>query len=192
MEGKTEKNTIPFIFEKVSDSQNKNKDIAFIPMNGGGGIPKAERILKAMDLKTVSLVDLDFCFREAPSKGVLKEDDEDISTCLELFSELSGDLGIALDQQGFPTGNDNYKASEAYVEFAKNKSVRKHLKKLQSKMSRKGYWMWSKGDIENILGLENKGKYDRFLRDLNKSEDWSTVIKEAEEIEFFVNWLYDY
>jgi len=192
MEGKAEKNIIPDVFEKVSGDLRKEKQIAFIPMNGGGGIPKAKKILKAMDLKTLSLVDLDFCFREVIKKGIIDEDDEDIAKCTEIIKELSEEKGIAIDSNGFPTKNDHFEASEAYVELAKEENLQLHLKKIQEKLAAQGYWMWRKGDIEETFGIETKGHYQQLMKDLNKTDDWRSVLKEAEEIEDFVNWIIEY
>lgn len=189
LEGKTDKITIPFLYHRISSKEKRNASIEFIPMNGGGGIPKARQILSAMDIKVYSLVDLDFCFKEAEEKNLLENENSDLKMCKDILINICRENDIDLDEDKLPVNSGKSTAAEAYEMLGENKEAEKHLENLQNELANKGYWLWRLGDLETILGLESKKDAKPFVNTINRGKAWEEHTANPEEVEKFVEWI---
>jgi len=191
VEGKTELKLLPDLYEIISEKENNQSNVVFVPLGGGGNMIDSSRILQKMDLDHLSLVDLDFCFKEAWKKGLLEAEDEDIQTILALFKNYKNEGKYELDEEGLPCKNPdtNTAAKKAYELIAQKEDAKESIQNLKNKMLANGYWVWSKGDIEAVLGIEVKNKYGDLLKRISASESWKDEIAEPDQLEEFFNWI---
>src|SRR5690625_925870 len=191
VEGKTELKLLPDLYEIISEKENNQSNVVFIPLGGGGNMIDSSKILQKMDLDHLSLVDLDFCFKEAWKKGLLESEDENIQTMLELFKNYKNEGKYELDEEGLPCKNPdtNTAARKAYELIAQKEDAKESIQNLKKKMLANGYWVWNKGDIEAILGIEVKNQYSDLLKRISTSENWKDEVTEPNQVEEFFNWI---
>jgi len=191
VEGKTELKLLPELYEIISEIENNQSNVVFLPLSGGGNMIDSSKILQKMDLDHLSLVDLDFCFKEAWKKGLLESEDENIQTMLELFKNYKNEGKYELDEEGLPCKNPdtNTAARKAYELIAQKEDAKESIQNLKKKMLANGYWVWNKGDIEAILGIEVKNQYSDLLKRISTSENWKDEVTEPNQVEEFFNWI---
>lgn len=191
VEGKTELKLFPDLYEIISEKENNQTSLVFIPIGGSGNMIDSSTILQTMDIDHLSLVDLDFCFKEAWKKGLLKSDDEDIQAILSLFAKYKDEGMYELDEQGLPCKNPdtNTAAKKAYELIAQKVDAKESIQNLKNKMLVEGYWVWSKGDIEAVFGIEVKNKYGDLVKRISASENWKDEITDPDQLEEFFNWI---
>ncbi|CAN5124211.1 ATP-dependent endonuclease [soil metagenome] len=105
VEGKTELKLLPALYKIISEKEDNQSNVVFIPLSGSGNMINSSTILKTMDLDHLCLVDLDFCFKVACKKGLLGAEDEDIQAILTLFAKFKDEGKYELDNEGLPTKN---------------------------------------------------------------------------------------
>lgn len=193
MEGKTEKHTIPLVYESVTGNSQSGSQIAFISLRGAGDIRKSKEILEEMKFDVKSVVDLDFCFQRAITDGFLDENDENIEACKVLFQDLKDELEVELSEAGLPKKNTNTgtSAEEAYEKLAEQENLKPHNEKLHDKLIEKNIWVWKTGAVERPLGIESKNEsaLNKFISKINQSEESLDCVSEPETIQAFVKWL---
>ncbi|MEX2477634.1 MAG: AAA family ATPase [Gracilimonas sp.] len=188
IEGKTEKDFLPSLYQIISEKEDNEKSIAFIPLNGSGGMIKSGEILEEMGIPQSMIVDLDYCFQVA--WGVLlEEEDEDILAFIELIKKYKDEGGYGIAENGLPQKNNGVKASDAYSLIATKEDAEQLIKSLKSKMLKLNYWVWSKGDIENMLGIDTKNKYQNKLKEIAKNDNWEESIEESDRIRLLFDWV---
>lgn len=191
VEGKTELKLLPALYKIISEKEDNQSNVVFIPLSGSGNMINSSTILKTMDLDHLCLVDLDFCFKVACKKGLLGAEDEDIQAILTLFAKFKDEGKYELDNEGLPTKNSltNTPAKKAYELITQKDDAEESINNIKEKMLTIGYWVWSKGDIEAVLDIGVKNKYGDLLKRISASENWKNVITEPDQIEEFFNWI---
>ncbi|WP_428235490.1 ATP-dependent nuclease [Gracilimonas sp.] len=190
VEGKTENDFLPSLYQIISEKEDNEKSIAFIPLNGSGGMIKSAEILQEMGIPQSMIVDLDFCFQIAWNT-LLEEDDEDILAFIELVREYQDEGGYGIAENGLPKKNNGVKASDAYSLIATKGDAEPLINNLKDKMLALNYWVWSKGDVENMLGIEVKNEYRAKLMEIANSQDWEGVIDESDKVKELFEWVND-
>lgn len=171
-EGNTEKILIPELYEKKFGNTLGHDRIAFIGLQGSGNVIKCKKIVEAMGLPVVAIVDLDYAFKIAHSAGLLDEDDDDLSQAKKLFETLSPSIGFDLGDDGYPKKSSIMRAEEAFAKFAKTKEGERIASSLHKKLASHSIWLWRKGSIESHLGIEVKkrSRQKEFIIDLRSGE----------------------
>lgn len=191
VEGKTELKILPELYNIISEKEDNQKNVVFIPLGGGGNMTNSSTILNTMDLDHFCLVDLDFCFKEAWKKGILDTGDDDIQHIITLFEKYKDEGKYDLEDDGLPRKNVYTKtpARKAYELITQKEDAKDNIQNIKNKMLAKGYWVWSKGDIEAILGIKVKNQYSDLLKRITNSENWKDEVEDPDQVEEFFNWI---
>jgi predicted ATP-dependent endonuclease of OLD family len=193
LEGKSEAETIPLMYELLSDEAAKKSKIAFIPLRGSGDILNSMEILNEMKFNVKAVADLDFCFQKASKNGLLEDDDKDIEACKNLFEELHEELEIELSKDGLPKKNKgkNTSAEEAYEKLADQEALQPHFHNLFEKLKEQKIWTWKTGAIEKPFGIASKTDNARnnFIKEVNRSENCLDCVADRDLVEDFFDWI---
>lgn len=195
LEGKTEAETVPLMYELLSNKGSKKSEPVFISLRGSGNIINSMEILNEMKFDVKAVVDLDFCFHIAVQNGFLEEDDEDIETCKNYFKELHEELEIKLSEKGLPKKNKemNTTAEEAYEKLAEQENIKPHFSNIFEKLKEKKVWVWKTGAIEKPLGITSKKEKARskFIKEINQSENCLDCVSDRKLVENLFVWIDD-
>ena len=189
-EGKTEWRILPALFEKVTGQSFALIKCALVRQGGVSNTRKSMQVLDAMDMPVRAIVDLDYAFNNAVHDGFLDKKDPDLRICMDLFKELSFQEKIRL-VNGVPvTKHSKVTASQAFAMMAAMKEAEKPLKNIHAKLRNKGIWIWTKGAIEEHLGLDGKNErcWNQFVDRIKKSKV-ETVVPDYGSIEELCRWI---
>ena len=189
-EGKTEWRVLPTLFEKMSGLSFALIRCALVHQGGVSNTRKSMQVLTAMDLPVRAIVDLDYAFNNAQQDGFLDKDDPDIEFCKSLFRELSLQEHIRL-VHGIPVSKKSrVSASDAYAMMAALPEARKPLQNIHDKLEKSGIWVWTRGAIEQHLGLEGKNErtWHHFIERVH-SEDPHRFLPDYEDIHRLCAWI---
>jgi predicted ATP-dependent endonuclease of OLD family len=192
-EGKTEHKVLPKIFEVISGDTLGIHKCALIRQGGVGNTVKSMAVLRAMDIPTKAIVDLDFAFVAAIQNKVFTSNDPDLEVCREIFKkyEKNGRLKLI---NGLPTNkgksNDMLSVSKAYEEMANEPAAKEAIESLHNRLKAQNIWLWKKGAIEVHCGLHGKEEshWSRLVNDLIHNE-YRNILPEWEEVEKLVQWI---
>ncbi|PBC74394.1 ATP-dependent nuclease [Fibrobacter intestinalis] len=158
-EGKTEWRVLPTLFEKMTGLSFALIRCALVHQGGVSNTRKSMQVLSAMDLPVRAIVDLDYAFNNAQQDGFISRDDPDVEYCKSLFRELALQEHIRL-VHGIPVSKKSrVSASEAYAMMAALPEAQKPLKNIHRKLADIGIWVWTRGAIEQHLGLNGKNEH---------------------------------
>lgn len=188
-EGKTEKALLPFLISKYHGKTLGQLKIALINQGGSGSTYKSMKVLDALDLPCKGVVDLDFVFKQAPSIGLILEDDPDLITCKEYFLNNAIRAGIELGEDGLPTKKGRLNASQSYEWLAGEKNVEVNILSPHNKLKEKNIWLWTKGAIEAHLEIEGKNisHWSKFKEDVEINGIESRCSDQM--FNSFLNWI---
>ncbi len=189
-EGKTEWRVLPVLFEKMTGLSFALIKCALVRQGGVSNTRKSMQVLTAMDMPVRSIVDLDYAFNNAATDGFLDYKDEDIEYCKGLFRELSLQEKIRL-VNGIPVSrHSRVSASEAYALMAALPEAREHLENIHVKLRRKGIWVWTRGAIEEHLGLEGKNEqaWSKFI-ERTRNGNPKSFLPDYEGINTLCQWI---
>lgn len=156
-EGKTEFRLLPFIFENLTGKTLGQEKQALVTQGGVSNTKKSIDILKAMDLPTKAIVDLDYAFKGAVSDKFLSETDTDIQALRAILQALAQNNAITLSSSGLPQ-QGIVKPAQAYEKLASDPKAIPHINSLHSKLRSLGIWLWQKGAIEAHIGIAEKNE----------------------------------
>ena len=191
-EGKTEWRVLPTLFEKMTGLSFALIRCALVHQGGVSNTRKSMQVLAAMDLPVRAIVDLDYAFNNAQQDGFLAKDDPDIDFCKSLFRELSLQEHIRLIH-GIPVStNSRISASEAYAMMAALPEARKPLENIHNKLAKVGIWVWTRGAIEQHLGLDGKNEHvwHQFVERVHR-EDPHHFLPDYDNIHSLCEWIID-
>lgn len=168
LEGKTEKELIPDIFEFILGVTPADLRIGMVSLGGSGDAEKCMRILEAMEIPHRALVDLDYAFRGAIGCKLLEADDPDVNACRTLCGDVAQELGGEVESDGFFCGPKRIECLERLAQVDKAIGP---IESLHQKLRDKGLWLWKRGTIETHLGLGGKTAtiWSRFRGDLKSN-----------------------
>ena len=191
-EGVTEKTVIPELYRAIRQKTLGQAKTALVELGGSGSIHKILPILHSMHLPAVALADLDYAFKMAPSVGWVPPDHEDIQAAKDIFARLAPDHGIELGDDGFPKKSGALTAAEAFCLLAEDNEGREIAQRMHSLLKTKGIWLWTRGAIEDHLGLERKNEKARrdFCFDVQAEDaDLTNLVPDLATVRAFFDWL---
>lgn len=154
VEGPTEQKLLPIIFHNIKGYTLNSKKVGIVNMGGSGQVANGLRILNTIGIPAKAIVDLDYAFRVAPRADLLTERDEDIAACCRICSDIAGQYGFTLAEDGFPRNNENISASDAIAMLASVDEAKQYISNLHDKLKEQSIWMWTKGSFEDHLGID--------------------------------------
>ncbi len=190
-EGKTEWRVLPALFEKVTGESFAQIKCALVRQGGVSNTRKSMQVLDAMDMPVRAIVDLDYAFTNASFDGYLDRHDADLEYCKKLFHQLALQERIRL-VNGLPvTRHSSVSASSAYAMLASMPDAHRPLRNLHLKLRRQGIWVWTRGAIEEHLGLEGKTEqvWAAFNERLRRTENLQRELPDYHGIEELCAWI---
>lgn len=157
-EGKTELRLLPYIFESITGKTLGQEKHALVAQSGVGDTKKSLDILKAMDLSSKAIVDLDYAFSGGIIDSFLLDTDPNILELKVILQRLESQNKITLNDNGLPQ-RGIVKASKAFEILAREPDALVYIKNLHSKLKPLGIWIWTKGAIEAHIGTTNKDEH---------------------------------
>lgn len=149
VEGKTEKRLLPVAYKAYTNKELEEDKIALIRLDGAGNILKASKILAKLGIQHKIIADFDWLF-----KNFKQFTGTDLGNKLLPHYEQIKDLFTSWE-----TGTNNFPCISAkkWKEFFDNTpNIFDITEKIHTICLTKGYWIWSKGDIEAHVGALHK------------------------------------
>ena len=191
-EGKTEWRVLPALFERITGQSFALIKCALVRQGGVSNTRKSMQVLEAMDMPARSIVDLDYAFTTATRDGFLEANDPDIKMCRNLFRELAFHNHLRL-VNGLPVNkHSNITAAKAYAMMAAMPEAERPIRSIHAKLRSQGIWVWTKGAIEEHLGLDGKNEnvWNNFI-ERSKSQNFTRTLPDYESIEELCHWIID-
>ncbi len=190
-EGKTEHRLLPIIYQEVKGHSLGSANIALIEQNGSGDTKKSMEILTVMGMNNKSIVDLDYAFKTAVSNEILEANDDDILQCKNILNSIAIERGITIGNDGLPRNNGTVNASTAFAILAEHDIASEHISSLHNKLKQKGIWLWTKGAIEQHLGIDggkNENGWSNFAQNIIEKGP-EHAIKDFDSLQRCFDWI---
>jgi hypothetical protein len=191
-EGKTEWRVLPALFERITGQSFALIKCALVRQGGVSNTRKSMQVLNAMDMPVRAIVDLDYAFTTATRDGFLEPNDPDIRFCTNLFRELAFHNHLRLVNGRPVNKHSNISASKAYAMMAAMPEAEVPIKSIHMKLRQQGIWVWTKGAIEEHLGLEakNENAWSSFIERC-KGQNFIKNLPDYAGIEALCQWIID-
>ena len=189
-EGKTEWRVLPALFERITGQSFALIKCALVRQGGVSNTRKSMQVLSAMDIPVRAIVDLDYAFTTATRDGFLSANDPDITECRNLFRELACHNHLRL-VNGLPVNkHSNISASMAYAMMASMPEAERPIKNIHEKLCEQGIWVWTRGAIEEHLGLNGKNEmvWRNFI-ERSKSKNFVQTLPDYDGITALCQWI---
>ena len=189
-EGKTEWRVLPALFERITGQSFALIKCALVRQGGVSNTRKSMQVLTAMDIPVRAIVDLDYAFTTATRDGFLQANDPDITQCRNLFRELACHNHLRL-VNGLPVNkHSNINASTAYAMMASMPEAERPIRNIHEKLCKQGIWVWTRGAIEEHLGLNGKNEmvWRNFI-ERSKSKNFVQTLPDYDGIEALCQWI---
>lgn len=183
-EGKTELRLLPFVYQTIKQKTLGQNNIALIETGSVDSIGKTIKILNEMDLPAQAIVDLDYVFKGAIHNNFIEEDDADLQTLRDLLQSLHRDKLIEM-RGAIPN------AKHCAVMAADPRSY-DPISSLKAKLQDHNIWLWSKGAIEEHLGLrgKNENEWARFKTEVEtRAGGLANVCHDFDSVHECIEWL---
>ena len=191
-EGKTEWRVLPALFERLTGQSFALIKCALVRQGGVSNTRKSMQVLSAMDMPVRSIVDLDYAFTTATRDGFLEANDPDIKFCTNLFRELAFRNHMRLVNGRPVNKHSNISAAKAYAMMAAMPEAERPIRNIHMKLRQQGIWVWTKGAIEEHLGLEakNESAWSNFIERC-KSQNFVRNLPDYDGIVELCKWIID-
>lgn len=191
-EGKTEWRVLPALFERLTGQSFALIKCALVRQGGVSNTRKSMQVLEAMDMPTRAIVDLDYAFTTATRDGFLEANDPDIKFCTNLFRELAFRNHMRLVNGRPVNKHSNISAAKAYAMMAAMPEAERPIRNIHMKLRQQGIWVWTRGAIEEHLGLEGKNEnvWSNFIERC-KSQNFVRNLPDYDGIIELCNWIID-
>ncbi|MBQ7079040.1 MAG: AAA family ATPase [Fibrobacter sp.] len=189
-EGKTEWRVLPALFERITGQSFALIKCALVRQGGVSNTRKSMQVLSAMDIPVRAIVDLDYAFTTATRDGFLSANDPDITECRNLFRELACHNHLRL-VNGLPVNkHSNISASTAYAMMASMPEAERPIRNIHEKLCDQGIWVWTRGAIEEHLGLNGKNEmvWRNFI-ERSKSRNFVQTLPDYDGITALCQWI---
>jgi hypothetical protein len=189
-EGKTEWRVLPALFERITGQSFALIKCALVRQGGVSNTRKSMQVLSAMDIPVRAIVDLDYAFTTATRDGFLSANDPDITECRNLFRELACHNHLRL-VNGLPVNkHSNISASTAYAMMASMPEAERPIRNIHEKLCDQGIWVWTRGAIEEHLGLNGKNEmvWRNFI-ERSKSKNFVQTLPDYDGITALCQWI---
>ena len=191
-EGKTEWRVLPALFERLTGQSFALIKCALVRQGGVSNTRKSMQVLSAMDMPVRSIVDLDYAFTTATRDGFLEANDPDTKFCTNLFRELAFRNHMRLVNGRPVNKHSNISAAKAYAMMAAMPEAERPIRNIHMKLRQQGIWVWTKGAIEEHLGLEakNESAWSNFIERC-KSQNFIRNLPDYDGIVELCRWIID-
>ena len=189
-EGKTEWRVLPALFERITGQSFALIKCALVRQGGVSNTRKSMQVLSAMDIPVRAIVDLDYAFTTATRDGFLDANDPDITECRNLFRELACHNHLRL-VNGLPVNkHSNISASTAYAMMASMPEAERPIRNIHEKLCDQGIWVWTRGAIEEHLGLNGKNEmvWRNFI-ERSRSKNFIQTLPDYDGITALCQWI---
>ena len=189
-EGKTEWRVLPALFERITGQSFALIKCALVRQGGVSNTRKSMQVLSAMDIPVRAIVDLDYAFTTATRDGFLDANDPDITECRNLFRELACHNHLRL-VNGLPVNkHSNISASMAYAMMAAMPEAERPIRNIHEKLCDQGIWVWTRGAIEEHLGLNGKNEmvWRNFI-ERSRSKNFIQTLPDYDGITALCQWI---
>ena len=189
-EGKTEWRVLPALFERITGQSFALIKGALVRQGGVSNTRKSMQVLSAMDIPVRAIVDLDYAFTTATRDGFLDANDPDITECRNLFRELACHNHLRL-VNGLPVNkHSNISASMAYAMMAAMPEAERPIRNIHEKLCDQGIWVWTRGAIEEHLGLNGKNEmvWRNFI-ERSRSKNFIQTLPDYDGITALCQWI---
>ena len=189
-EGKTEWRVLPALFERITGQSFALIKCALVRQGGVSNTRKSMQVLSAMDIPVRAIVDLDYAFTTATRDGFLSANDPDITECRNLFRELACHNHLRL-VNGLPVNkHSNISASTAYAMMASMPEAERPIRNIHNKLCEQGIWVWTRGAIEEHLGLNGKNEmvWRNFI-ERSRSKNFIQTLPDYDGITALCQWI---
>lgn len=189
-EGKTEWRVLPALFERITGQSFALIKCALVRQGGVSNTRKSMQVLGAMDVPARAIVDLDYAFTTATRDGYLSANDPDITECRNLFRELACHHHLRL-VNGLPVNkHSNISASTAYAMMASMPEAEVPIRNIHEKLCKQGIWVWTRGAIEEHLGLNGKNEmvWRNFI-ERSKAKNFVQTLPDRDGIIDLCQWI---
>lgn len=167
-EGKTELRLLPILFHEIMGYSLGSAKVALIEQNGSGNTKNSMQILNTMGMTNKSIVDLDYAFVEAIKHDILDVEDDSIVECKKILLKIAQEHDVILDEgTGLPKKSNTISASAVYALLAKHEDAVEHINNLHEKLKGHNIWLWTRGAVEDHLGIEggkNENAWSNFAQ----------------------------
>ncbi len=190
-EGKTEWRILPTLFEQLTGLSFALIKCALVRQGGVSNTRKSMKVLRAMDMPVRAIVDLDYAFNNAANDGFLERKDPDIEFCKNLFKSLAFQEKIRL-VNGVPVSrHSRISASEAYALMARQPEAAQALRNIHAKLRSRGIWVWTRGAIEEHLGLQGKNEkvWSDFIQRIHGNANLEKNLPDFQGIRELCDWI---
>lgn len=189
-EGKTEWRVLPTLFEKMTGLSFALIKCALVHQGGVGNTRKSMQVLAAMDMPVRAIVDLDYAFNGAVTDGFIDPEDPDILFCKRIFREMAFQEKIRLVNDIPVSKHSRISAAEAFAMMAGFPESRGPLQNIHDKLKTHGIWVWTRGAIEEHLGLEGKSEHcwSKFIERC-RTESPKSFLPDYESIDSLCKWI---
>lgn len=190
VEGDTEPKVVPSLYSAVRGCSLRADRTGVVRLSGSGDTGKALQVLAAMGVNARALVDLDFAFKQAVRSGLIEADDPHRLVVKKWFHDHRTTHGITLCSEGFPTNQSDGGAAGAYQKVARDGANFASIQSLHNQLKAKGVWLWRKGSIEQVMGIDHKNDPAAITgKCLELARNGATALAEEEECRAFCEWL---
>jgi len=189
MEGKAENRLLPLIARLDSREAAEDGSLAMVSVGGASNTAKALAVLGAMGLPSKALVDLDYAFKAGRAAGLVSSDAEEIVTCQRICNELAEEGEITLGEDGFPKKGSTGSAADGFAALALAPGAGEAIASLHETLLDKDIWLWTKGTLENHLGIAGKGEgyWSEYALHLSE-EGCAEVVADWASVKAFLDW----
>lgn len=159
-EGKTDLRLLPLAYEKIYGNPMELDQTTVVALGSCSDIPKALKVLGAMDIKACAIADLDFAFTEARkgSTAFLPRKGEDITKAKAVLRRIQPTHDFPIAGNDLPQNKGGWKAADTWALFAKEPEGKEISQAIQTELQQKNVWIWSQGCIEHVTGTTEKGE----------------------------------
>lgn len=159
-EGKTDLRLLPLAYERIYGNPMELDQTAVVALGSCSDIPKALKVLAAMEIKACAIADLDFAFTTARkgSPPFLPKEGLDIKQSKDVLKRIQPTHGFPIANNDLPQNKNGWKAADTWALFAKEPDGKKLSLGIQAELQNYNVWIWSEGCIEHVTGTTEKGE----------------------------------
>jgi hypothetical protein len=146
------------------------------------------KVLKAMDLPVKAIVDLDYILsKQARQHDGIDTDSECFREIHDIFKRLENENKVKI-RNGAPTKFDG-NSEKPFTVLALEDDAKELIQEIHELFKSKNVWVWKDGDIEKVLGLNNKEieTHSRFSTHIKEND--ITQLDFYDELRSLVDWL---
>ncbi|MCX2522910.1 ATP-dependent nuclease [Larsenimonas rhizosphaerae] len=157
-EGKTDRRLLPLAYERLYQRPPDLDHIAFVSVGGCNSFAKALFVLRAMDIRTCAIADLDFAYTHARQSDLLERDGADLTAAKAALNRLQPEHGFTLNGNGLPQKCSQWSAADIWAYFASDEEGQGIAQGSHEALKSSRIWAWPQGCIEQVTGADDKGE----------------------------------